>query len=267
MNLIYWNLNNLNRIDIVLSLLSEKAPSFLFLAEANLEYIGEHSESILELGYNVLDNPGCERIIVLKRNEIRAELSVQSTYYSGIKLSKPNIFVVAIHLPSQMFRHMDSLNEFMRDFREDLDTELGSSLEKNILVMGDFNVNPYEKPMINFDGFVATNSIKARKVINHNKRKKEPYYNPTWKLYGRTGFPGTKYFKRPSASSYDIIEFHFLDQVILSQALMHMIEDDVIEVVENTKQFTFLDHKKNQIQFSDHFPLSYNIKFKTNEVA
>jgi hypothetical protein len=126
--------------------------------------------------------------------------------------------------------------------------------------MGDFNINPFEKPMIDFDGFGASNSIKLRKEAVHLQKRKALYYNPTWILYRENSFPGTKYFKRPSGSSFDILEHHFLDQVVLSYQMSQNIIFENINVLRKTKNFTLFNISTNSIDFSDHLPLIYEYK-------
>src|SRR5690606_11667098 len=142
-------------------------------------------------------------VSILIRKGLNVDLGIQNKYYTNIKIPNLNLDVISLHLPSQMFQHFDALKEFIRDFRIDVDVNIGVPDEKRILLIGDFNVSPFEKPMIDFDGFSATNSINSRTAITHLGKQKALYYNPTWKLSTNTHFPGTKHFKRPSGSSYD----------------------------------------------------------------
>ena len=114
--------------------------------------------------------------------------------------------------------------------------------------------------MIDFDGFVATNSTKARNKVTHLGKTKSTYYNPTWQLYSRTHFPGTKYFRRPSGGSFDILEFHLLDQVVVSQYLKDATIFDRIDVIENTPKLSYFNRDLNSIEGSDHLPLLYEFK-------
>ncbi len=262
MTSIYWNTNNISTFTEIESLLTHYSPDLLFLSEISDELIENNKNNLTKLGFEHFENPGCERVLIIKKISLNVDLKIQNYYYTSIIDKKTDTCFISIHLPSQMFQHMDGLKEFIRDFRFEIDVEIGSSLEKNIIVIGDFNVNPHEKPMIDFDGFLATNSINSRKTITHLTKKRTTYYNPTWKLYSRTKFPGTKSFNRPSGSSYDVLEHHFLDQVVISQHLLSSIIEEKIEVIEKTKNIDFYDEKKNKSIVSDHLPLLYQFKFK-----
>jgi exonuclease III len=260
MTAIYWNTNKQNDFDRISDILSDVQPDVMFLSEINEDVIQAKQEKINVLNYEYFENPGCNRVKILKHQNFPLELHLQNNYFTIVRNSETDIYVVSLHFPSQMYQHLDSLKEFIRDFRTTLDLEIGSSSEKKVLIIGDFNVNPFEKPMIDFDGFLATNSSKSRTSVTHLTKNRTTYYNPTWKLYSRNHFPGTKAFTRPSGASYDIIEHHFLDQVVISQQLRSTISEENISVIEKTKNFIFFDEKRNKVVGSDHLPLLYNIK-------
>lgn len=257
---IYWNTKDIKDADRILDIVDKERPDLFFLSETDSELLTRYEDEFEKRGYQYFPNPGCERVKIIKNKQLQADLSLQNKYYTTIFAKSADLFITSVHLPSQMFQHMDALKEFLRDFRFELDAEIGGSLDKDILVIGDFNVNPHEKPMIDFDGFAAANSINSRKEITHLGKQRATYYNPTWQLYSRTHFPGTKHFKRPSGSLYDILEYHYLDQVVLSQSLRQKIKKERIDVIESTANFTFFDTASNTIHGSDHLPILYEFK-------
>ncbi len=260
MKSIYWNTKDIKDLDRVLDLLAKESPEIMFLAETDENVIVAQESQLTKINYQFFPNPGCERVKIIKRFDFDIELSLQSRYYSAVFIKDLKIYLISVHLPSLLFQHMDSLKEFIREFRTSVDAEIGSSLDTNILFIGDFNVNPFEKPMIDFDGFLATNSVKAKGEITHLGKRKASYYNPTWQLYSRKNFPGTKYYKRPSGASYDILEFHYLDQVLVSQYLKNQIIDERIEVIEKSDNYTFFNIADNSVEGSDHLPILYEFK-------
>jgi exonuclease III len=262
MTIVYWNTKNNNTLDRIVDILLCKDVDVIFLSEIDKEVIETNIDSLTKYGYEYFENPGCKRVIIIKKISFEIELKQQNYYYTVVKEVKNDINIISIHSPSQMYQNMKALKEFIRDFRNTIDSEIGSSLDKKIIVIGDFNINPHEEAMIDFDGFLATNTTRGRQTITHLKKQRTTYYNPTWQLYSRTNFPGTKAFQRPSASVYDVLEHHFLDQVVISQNLLSSIFEDSIEVVENTDDFVFFDEAKNSTLGSDHLPLLYKFKIK-----
>ncbi len=260
MKFIYWNSKKHNDISTILEILIQESPDILFLAETDESLVTSHISDLKLNNYEHFENPGCTRIVIIKKISLKLSLSRQDTYYSALKDHLNDVTIISVHLPSQMFQHIDALKSFIRDFRNEIDNEFGDSLDKNILLIGDFNINPYEKPMIDFDGFSASNSKNLRKEVVHLKAKKSLYYNPTWTLYTKNHFPGTKYYRRPSGSAFDILEHHFLDQVIMSYSMSKKIAYESIDVLEKTKTKIFFNTTSNEVILSDHLPLIYEYK-------
>lgn len=259
MNLIYWNTNKINTVDAIIDICLTESPDIFFLSEIDDKIIDDSKTELSKINYLHIKNPGCERVKILAKDKININLTFQSKYYTSLIIPDLNLNVISVHLPSLMFQHLKSLKAFIREFRNEIDLNIGNSTDENIIIIGDFNVNPFDEAMIDFDGFSASNSTITRKKITHLGKTKEMYYNPTWKLYNNTTFPGTKYFKRPSGSSYDVLEHHFLDQVVISRKLLADIKTENIKTINKTKSYIFNEDGKNKIQESDHLPLSYTI--------
>lgn len=262
MKCIYWNTKSINSIERILDILESEKPDLLFLSETSKDILISGETEFNTIGYENFDNPGCKRVLIVKNRTLKCGLALQNKYFTTLNIPDIDTYIISIHLPSQMFHTFKALKAFIRDFRSTIDIEIGYSIEKRILVMGDFNVNPHEDPMIDFDGFLATNSINSRKSIKNIDRVASPYYNPTWQLYNRKNFPGTKYYARPSGSSFDILEHHFLDQAVISMKLLEDIQEEKIDVIEKTAKFIFFNFEKNLIEGSDHLPLMFKFKIK-----
>lgn len=260
MKFIFWNSKSHSTFSTILEILDRECPDILFLAETDVSLISSNLKELNSKDYDHFENPGCPRIIIIKNVNLNISLSIQNAYYSALKDNSDDVTIISVHLPSQMYQHVDGLKNFIRNFRNEIDEEFGSSLDRSILVIGDFNINPFEKPMIDFDGFSASNSKRLRKEAVHLKSKKALYYNPTWMLYQKNAFPGTKYYRRPSQSSFDILEHHFLDQVVLSYCMSQRITFESINVLEKTASNIFFDSVANKINLSDHLPLIYEYK-------
>ncbi|MDO6745516.1 hypothetical protein Q4553_13155 [Tenacibaculum soleae] len=259
MKFIYWNTNNIKELLQIVDICNSEKPDIFFLSEIEESNLEDDKELLKQNDYVHFSNPGSSRVQIIVKKELNIELGLQNKYYTNVKLPDFDLDIISLHLPSQMFQHFDALKEFIRDFRKDIDLNIGIPDEKRILLIGDFNVSPFDKPMIDFDGFSATNSINSRERITHLGKNKALYYNPTWKLFSNSSFPGTKYFKRPSGSSYDILEHHFLDQVVISTKLSREIKDEEIKVIEKSSKYKYYNQGSNVILESDHLPLSYKI--------
>lgn len=261
MKVVFWNTKNIEDINIVLSIIEDESPDIFFLAEFKSLMIKDYYKEIDALNMSHLINPGCEKIIILIKKTLKnIELTIQHTDYTGIRLAKSNLNIISVHMPSQINYEFDALKFNIGKFKADFEKHIGETETANILLIGDFNVNPFESPMTHYDGLAATNTndFNPKKIFRGYSNSL--YYNPTWQLYAKSHFPGTYRKPRPSNTSFDVIEHHFLDQVIMSQKLLMSIKSDNIDIIDKTTKYNIFDYAKNKINFSDHLPLKYNFE-------
>ena len=256
MKIIYWNANKNTEIKLICEMLLENIPDILFLSEINESFLNSNSLALKSIGYKIYPNPGCERVKIIIAGNTIISLGLQNKFFTSV-LTQDGLYIISVHFPSQMYNHMDGQKYNLRNFRNNIDGIIGSSNTTPILIIGDMNVNPYEPAMVNYDGFMASNSLKSRETIKYIEEYRETYYNPTWRLYTEPNFPGTKKFPRPSGSSFDIIEFHFLDQVVISNNLKNKIVIDELKLIKETTNFKLYNKRYNRIDYSDHLPLQY----------
>jgi len=261
MKCLYWNTKNIKTIDQIIDLLNFSKPNFLFLAEIDEQIITDNKKFLSKIDYEHFANPGCSRVLIIKKVDTKCNLNLQTYYYTTVYIPLIETYIISVHIPSQIHNSMDSLKSFLRQMRIEINQSIGESYDQKILVIGDFNANPFESPLINLDGFAATNTTFFRRKVKSFMTSQSLYYNPTWKLYAQNNFPGTTFFQRPSGYSYDILEHHFLDQAILSRKLFKSIKKEEIRLIYLTSNTTFFDIKNNKILLSDHLPLELELTF------
>ena len=258
MKVVFWNIKTLN-LDVVENLfITENADVFLFCEDGALKK-EEINHVVENKGYILIETPGCNRISAFCKKNYTIDLNIQNSFYTTFKISsstEKTLYIVSLHLNSQMYNSIAELGHFLSRLRNEIELNIGTSLNKEILIMGDFNVNPFDNAIIGFNGFCATNSRKPPKYGKSIQEKKELFVNPTWELYSRKNYPGTKKFPRPSATSFDIIDWHYLDQVIISQKLNDVITSEEIKILENISDYILINDY-GKISFSDHLPISY----------
>lgn len=262
MKIIYWNTHKHNDLAPLEQIILGKNPDFFFISEFDITLKDGLSEFIFDNEYQILETPGCKRIMSIAKNTYQVELLTQNTHYTMLKTSvyENEMYIIALHLPSQLYASLDSQKNYLRNLRYEIDSTIGKSTDKNIIVIGDFNVNPFESPMINFDGFGASNCKMARKKIKYQNDEITTYINPTWQLYSRFNAPGTINYPRPSSYSFDVLEWHYLDQVVISQKLSELIIEDSIEIIEKINTLSFFNVDCRSVLISDHLPIFYSFR-------
>lgn len=132
---------------------------------------------------------------------------------------------------------------------------------RRTIVMGDFNLNPFDEAMNIAHGF---NAMSTRKCVAARKRKvnhrRFPYfYNPMWSLFGdqSVGPAGTYYHSSPSKGIHG---WNMLDQVLVRPDALDYFED--VKIVDSAGSHSLkTDAERPRRTFaSDHFPLLLTVK-------
>ncbi|MCI5165556.1 MAG: hypothetical protein D3903_05540 [Candidatus Electrothrix sp. GM3_4] len=149
--------------------------------------------------------------------------------------------------------------ETRQSFAQELAGELNfvrkeQNIEKLIL-LGDFNMNPYDRAMNLAAGLNAmmTRSCAEKKTRQHLGKKYDFYYNPMWSLLGDNtkGPAGTAY----DTSSQGPYGWSMLDQVVLHHSIIPFFNK--VEILTEAGEYSFIDKngRPDAKNASDHFPI------------
>lgn len=137
--------------------------------------------------------------------------------------------------------------------------------DDNTLVVGDFNLDPFDEAMVMADGFHALmnrNDLSpAGRIVNGFPHPF--FYNPMWNQLGCetvTGHPpGTYYYAKGENLRY---YWHLFDQVLLRPGLMAKFRDADLELVEHDGRSPLRhEGKPDSRSFSDHLPIFFKLSF------
>jgi hypothetical protein len=136
------------------------------------------------------------------------------------------------------------------------------------IVVGDFNMNPFEKGILDGNGFgaMATRSLAARHTRD-GKNQVRRFYNPTWTRLGRDlpEAPGTYYWDN-SADPFNLF-WHSLDQVLVRPALFNSFRDEDFQILTaipwgsgETLDLIRDRGKHWELRVSDHLPVLFKLE-------
>ena len=136
------------------------------------------------------------------------------------------------------------------------------NLHSNILV-GDLNMNPFEKGIIKANGFQATMSgtiAKTKSRIVQGIEYKY-FYNPMWSLYGDLMDEpiGTYYYRKAELINY---QWNIFDQVLLRPDLIDRFAKNKLKILKSDGKKDLIDsrgHPKKGEYYSDHLPIIFTI--------
>jgi len=270
----FWNIKDKNLSDNIIDFVSEYQIDILYLAEANditvLDFIKKSKKIIKTRVFNQLDSQSTKITLLTSLNPSLFENKKQlysSPRWLAYQLKIPtvvNLNIISVHFHSKVNWSSQSLAlECTNLSRDILNIEKDTKCDNTILI-GDFNMNPFE------DGIVAANGLNAIQDFNYSKTRERReidgvyynyFYNPMWKFFGDDKKPlGTHYCRVPGHISH---EWNIYDQIMFRPSVkQYLLNIDYVEIVDKigaeklTKRFDRPDDKK----YSDHLPII--LKFK-----
>ena len=265
-NIAFWNTHNNDNIDLALE-------EFMLENHIDIMALCEYSGNATQLsmapllirkGYKVAPRiAGNENMPILYSTESVSHKSIitdEERYSIHEFMIREYEFIFCfVHLPSKLFGD----NELQCDINarlivSDIQEQEQREGHKRTVIIGDFNLDPYEKTILWADAFHAypdVTDVKRRKIQNTFF---DSFYNPSWNLYGdKESPPGTYYYRRPGISP----QWHIFDQVLMRHEVVPFFDKESLRIVTSTTNHSFADEngRPNKEQYSDHFPIIFSI--------
>lgn len=194
----------------------------------------------------------------------RLPLNSFSSLYDGdrssIRLIKPPIgselILASAHFTDKRYAkssdHEIELDELLDQVHK-YESHLGHT---NTLIIGDLNMNPFEKPMIAANGFHAVMDKRIAQKIGRNLkgRRWDFFYNPMWSRLGddSAGPPGTYFYSKAGAETH---YWNTFDQILMRPALLPNYTPGNLQVVTSIGTASLLKRDRINTAYSDHLPL------------
>lgn len=268
MNFLFWNTNK-NKVNNILK-------DIIIENNCDIVVLAEYEDNINSLLYSLDENDvdmynftmiACERIILLTRfkQSLIKRFSDDKHYvilqipHKNIEIK--NILMASVHLPSKLKADNTDLLFKMNDLINDLEKDEQISGCDNTIILGDFNLNPFEEPMIaaRCAHALSCKIVARRKHRKIQKQKYKMLYNPMWNLFGdNEGVPGTYYYQSPGQKSY---YWNIFDQVIIRPELINFFENDSLKIITKTEKISLIKkrNKRPNEKISDHLPIFFTI--------
>ncbi len=169
-----------------------------------------------------------------------------------------NILLVATHLPSKLHQsEQDQVLTCTRFVRmiEEAETEVGHT---RTLVIGDFNMNPFEHGIVGAAGIhaVSDRSIATRGTRKVGGEDRRFFYNPMWSYFGDVppGPPGTYFYDTGTQVN---LYWNIFDQVLIRPELLDAFSDENIRIVTQVGSACQISgfERPGKSVVSDHFPI------------
>ncbi len=174
-----------------------------------------------------------------------------------------SVLVVAVHLNSKMAYNDHSQTSECRDLAEHIrrvETLVGHN---RTLIVGDFNLNPFEMGMLDAKSLNAESTqLKAQVGSRSIANVAYPFfYNPMWNFFGDAtrGPAGTYHY---SSSQPVRMAWNMFDQVLLRPELLPFFRIEELEILTSDGQDSFLTNQSGVPGAkggSDHLPIVFKL--------
>ena len=262
MKFIFWNIKKIkNANDYLENLIQFYQPDIIGMAEyasAGQNLVEKLNAAGIKYAYSPKIG---SRVDVFYRSDKMQIIHCGENHYYSVKIfiNGKNRWIIAIvHLPSKLHKNDYDDVEILHDLLDEVERV---KLERGIdyvVIMGDFNMNPFESPMIAASGLQAVPSGKIAKKENriYRDRRRSFYYNPMWNFLGDEKRPmGSFFYNSPGNEAF---YWNTFDQFVVSPSLVDEVRKESIHFV-NRFEHIVLENRNGKPKVSDHFPLYFEI--------
>ena len=286
MKVLTWNIGEWEVDEVLLTVTNESLPDLLFFTEVqqNGEIKAKNQgtptrkevlkKELRDLGYSVYDtNP---IVCIYVHNRVVANISssgklpetrlnkVTYLHINELDGRECNLYFFGLHLVSKVSNNDIDQYAQAQQIALDLFSFIGSKTKTatntpEIVILGDFNMNPWEYGLTHSRAFNSTYIFKKEptlqpKLTIHNGESFK-FFNPTWVLYAQginntETRNGTFKSKNPSPSEFD---WTYIDQVLINKELLSIFDYDSLRVGNNVEK----------PKEKGHYPLIFVLKFLT----
>ncbi|MCX6045087.1 MAG: hypothetical protein NT075_08235 [Chloroflexi bacterium] len=267
-NFLFWNLHGNPIHEIISRLAHQHQIDVIILAECRI------SPATLLKALNPLGSAdyfyapifGCEKLEFYTRFSSGYLLPIEESARMSIRhLNLPGIIdtlVAAIHFNDKRNWSDDSqmmaIGNFARTIN-DVEDRIG---HKRTILVGDFNMNPFETGMVSTMGLHATMDRRIAQRVERTVQKETYtyFYNPMWSLLGDAspGAPGTYYYNNSEPRTYF---WNMFDQVLIRPELLDRFNNTSLKIIDQTGDVKFLNEKgQPNSAISDHLPILFKLE-------
>jgi endonuclease/exonuclease/phosphatase family metal-dependent hydrolase len=178
----------------------------------------------------------------------------------------PDVLLVALHLPSKLHMSADDHAQLSPRIARIIDDAEDKAGHTRTIVLGDFNMDPFETGVVSSEGFhaVMARSIAARRTRTVRGTSRRLFYNPMWSLLGDNSPPAGTYFY--PTSKFIAYFWHMYDQVLLRPELAAHLLPGAVLIADTIAGAPLLTSTGAiATRFSDHLPILATIRMKEEE--
>lgn len=266
--IMFWNVKRGSAVPYLQAACLENNVDILILAEDEgpKGYTEKTLNSLSKNIYEDLSSVGSGIKFFLRNNsgalkpisDLNNRVSIRSyTSNTGFE-----IIIASAHVPSKLHASDDDQYFFARTIRSGIEQAENKLGHQKSIIIGDFNMNPFEKGMTAFDGLhgVMDKYIARQGGRTFSGNYSAFFYNPMWSRLGdeNVGPPGTYFYNSSGTANY---YWNIFDQILIRPSLLDFYMPDSIRIITNIGNLSLIDKSRVMASVSDHLPVLLNLNF------
>ena len=172
------------------------------------------------------------------------------------------VLLAAVHLPSKLHQSGDSQALECKELARQIELEEQKAGHRRTILVGDFNVNPFEAAMAGGLHSVMSRQVASRGTRTVQGRDFPFFYNPMWCHFGDAGSntAGSYYY---DAGEHVNHYWNMFDQVLLRPELALRFDSARLSILKAIGSLSLVrpDGRPDQQVGSDHLPLLFEVEF------
>jgi endonuclease/exonuclease/phosphatase family metal-dependent hydrolase len=266
---LFWNINRKPLAEVIAELAEENGIDVVILAESEIDpntllrtlNRGTVASFHLSVGFS----PAI-RIFTRFSQDFLMPI-YESDRVSIRRLALParlEVLLVAAHLPSKLHWSAESQSFGCTELALQIAAQEDRAGHRRTVVVGDFNMNPFEFGIVAAGGLHAVMSrrIAARAARVVQGRDYQMFYNPMWNHLGdaMTDTAGSYYYDNAEHVNYF---WNMFDQVLIRPELAERFDPRKLHILKSvgTNSLVRRDGRPNDGRYSDHLPLVFEMDF------
>lgn len=249
--------------DLLVEVVKHSSVDFLILAEYTDDPSAlVHMLNAAGLPFSHVDKIGCQRIDLFCKFSLKQiRHNVEGDRFTVKEIRRTNmerLLLCAVHLPDKR----NANDEVQRMFASSVVRDIAAA-EKNVkhrhtIVVGDFNMNPFDDGMLVGDAFHAI-QCPGMAFDNHDRTQwglTNPFfYNPSWRLLTEEKqTAGTYFHHTPGKSLY----WNVLDQVIMRPEVISRFDKNSLKILSAVGTHQLVS-SNGRPSVSDHLPIVFTV--------
>ena len=264
---LFWNTHKSDLTSRIASIARSQSIDVIVLAEydSSISALLQTLQSRTGDSYNSIPSYTSKTVLIARLplrcieeryNDVSGWLTVREI----LPDSAQSLLVASVHLPDKSRYASEDQAHAARTVAQSIQTSEEDAGHTRTVLVGDFNMNPFEPGLVMADGFNAVMTRDLARVNSRTVRRRTypVFYNPMWAFFGdgTPGPAGTYYYKEQTPSNHF---WHIYDQVMVRPSILHSLQR--VEILSHDGDQTLLTRtgRPSRSAASDHLPILFDL--------